>query len=210
MSQQNENELWDLIQDSPAEEAPAAPKQTKAPSGSSQKKSPWMFVSCGLGVALIVTVGMLLTRGGSSTPAIPTAPDNSAQVQELQTQVDALTEEKAALLQQIDQLNTTITGQETKMDELLYLYNEMSANLEYVESNAALGNAEAAEKYQRTMDAYALLIKAQNAFLQYDEETLLDCIDRLMDDLELLDQNALAAFYNVMEYMEQPYWRNQN
>lgn len=217
MSQQNENELWDLIQDDPQDPPKAETKKPAAKAASDSKKSPWMFVSCGLGVALIATVAMLITGAGSNnTPSgsvssnNPGTSDQSALVQELQSQVDSLNEENNALLEQIDDMSADAARQNTQIQELLKLYNEMSENLEYVESNAALNSSENAEKYHRTMEAYATLIKAQNAFLQYDEKTLDKCIDELMDDLELLDQEALMAFYNVMEYMEQPYWKNQD
>lgn len=213
---ENENELWDLIQDN-AEEEPKAESKAASQPAPEQKKSPWMFVSCGLGIALIVTLIMLFTggQGGTSaanpsTPGNPGSAGNAAQVQELQAQVDNLTIEREELLAQIETMNTDAAAQDMKIEELLKLYNEMSETLEYVESNAMYNNAENAEKLQQTMEAYTLLIKAQNAFLCYDEETLNACIEELMDDLELFDQEALTAFYNVMEYMEQPYWKNRD
>ena len=169
-----------------------------------------MFATIGLGAALAVTVGLLLTRPAEpQTPAPPTGSSNNALVQELETQLQSAEAEKEALLEQIRTLNTTVESKDVQIEELLKLYNEMSENLEYVESNHTTESGEANAKYQKTMEAYRLLIKAQNAFLRYDEDTLNECIDELMDDLDLLDQNALTAFYNVMEYMEQPYWRNQ-
>ena len=210
MSQQNDTELWDLIQDSPADEAEAPGKKSGYQAPAKSGKNPWMFATIGLGAALAVTVGLLLTRPAEpQTPAPPTGSSNNALVQELETQLQSVEAEKEALLEQIRTLNTTVDSMDVQIEELLKLYNEMSENLEYVESNHASSSGEANAAHQRTLEAYRLLIKAQNAFLRYDEDTLNECIDELMDDLDLLDQNALTAFYNVMEYMEQPYWRNQ-
>ena len=210
MSQQNDTELWDLIQDAPEEAKKPSGKYAKAPAPKSGK-NPWMFATIGLSVALVASVGLLLTRPAQdAAPALPTASGNNAVVAELEGQLQSLQEEKAALLEQIRALTEEADGQDVKIEELLKLYNEMSENLEYVESNAALNSGENAERYQKTLETYQLLIKAQNAFLRYDADTLDECIDKLMGRLDLLDQDALTAFYNVMEYMEQPYWRNQN
>ena len=211
---ENENELWDLIQDQP-EEAPAAPAKAKSPAPAAEKKSPWMFVSCGLGAALIVSLMMLFSGGNdggnSVSPSTPVSGgNNSAQVQELQAQVDNLTDQRELLLAQIDALNEEVTSQDMKIDELLKLYNQMSENLEYVESNAVINGNANAEKLQRTMEAYTLLILAQDAFLRLDAAEVDSYVDQLMDSLDVFDQDMLNAFYNVMEYMEQPYWRNQN
>ena len=210
MSQQNDTELWDLIQDSPADEAEASGKKSGYKAPAKSRKNPWMFATIGLSAALAVTVGLLLTRPAESqTPAPPTGSGNNALVQELETQLQSVEAEKEALLEQIRNLNADMENKDVQIEELLKLYNEMSENLEYVESNHTGSSSEADATYQRTLAAYRLLVKAQNAFLRYDEDTLEDCIDELMGYLDLMDQDALTAFYNVMEYMEQPYWRNQ-
>ena len=57
MSQQNDTELWDLIQDSPADEAEAPGKKSGYQAPAKSGKNPWMFATIGLGAALAVTVG---------------------------------------------------------------------------------------------------------------------------------------------------------
>ena len=211
----NEQELWDLLKDHEEDQTPRKSSKKAAPEKEEPKQKTvitekrkkalvWYLVGL-FGIAFVVVLISLFLRGdGSSTPGTAsTSPDN-AQVQELYDRINQLEDENAALKSENEELKQEVLDQQELMDGLNLMIDEMSNSLEYVEGNSLFSD-ENTEKLARTMDAYETLVKAQAAFIDYDEAVLQECMDSLAENLDLLSQDAINAYYMVIEYMEQPY-----
>lgn len=228
----NEQELWDLLKDpEPTEmpkkkakkqKKPAKPAQASQPAEKTEskpktvitekRKKALVWYLAGLfGIAFVVVLISLLMRGTPGTnPNQPTGED-SIQIQELYDRINdleeensALTEEKAELEEQATALQGKIQEQQEMLDGLKVLNDELSASIEYVEGNS-LYKDENAEKLAKTMNAYQLLVRAQNAYIDENVDVLDEAMAELEGCLDLLSQEALNAYYMVIEYMEQPY-----
>ena len=220
----NENELWELLKDkeeaeparpaksgkSPARKEEAEAKSKTVITDRRKKALVWYLVGL-FGIAFVMVLVSLLMRG--TAPGNNTNPsgESSAQIQELYDRInqleeenEALAQEKQELAEQNDALSDQLTEQEQMMAGLSTMVDELTESLEYVEGNA-LYSGENAELLARTMSAYETLIRAQNAFIDYDEAVLEQAMKDLEDDLDVLSQEALNAYFMVIEYMEQPY-----
>lgn len=212
----NEQELWDLIQTPAEAEAPKAEKKTapkadkpKAVVNEKRKKALVGYLAGLFGIAFIVVlISLVLGGNGSNDDA---GQVDAAQIQQLHDRISDLESEKAALENVVAALEAE--NQELKddnldlqvmMDGLNLMIDEMSTSLEYVEGNNLYAD-ENSEKLAKTMKAYQLLVTAQNAFIDYDKAVLDATMSELTEYLDLLTQDALNAYYMVIEYMEQPY-----
>lgn len=214
-TQQNENELWDLLkEDEPpktiCKKDPSSEKSKTIITEKRKKALVWYLVGL-FGIAFIIVLVSLLLRGNTN-PGGNTNPsnENAVQIQELYNRINDLEEENNSLTktnqeltQENKELAEQILEQQLMMDGLNTMIDELTESLEYVEGNA-LYQDENAEKLARTMTAYQTLVRAQNAFIDYDEAVLEEAMKDLEDDLDLLTQEALNAYFMVIEYMEQP------
>ena len=216
----NEQELWDLLKDHEETELPkpARKKAEKKPDPKPDEKEEkpktviterrkkalvWYLVGL-FGIAFVVVLISLFLRGGSGQNPVPDSTgEPSTQVQELYDRINALEDENAALKEEKADLEQEILDQQEMMDGLNLMIDEMSNSLEYVEGNQYV-DADA-ELIARKMNTYELLVKAQAAFIDYDEAELEAAMDELAENLDLLSQDAINAYYMVIEYMEQPY-----
>ncbi len=177
MSEQQEKELWDLVEDKPdtrAEEYADKKALRKA-----KKTIRLLTGALALVTAAAVGLGAFAFLGKQDDAAL----------QELKNKAAALQQEKQMQLDRIA--------------ELTALNESLSQSLEYVESEMAnqqsLGYEQAVPKYQQ-------LILALEAMMTYDEEALLAALDAIGNDISMLDTGSRNAYYMVLEYMEQPYW----
>lgn len=216
----NEQELWDLLKDheetdlskprkkvapqkQPEPEQPVEEKPKTIITERRKKALVWYLVGL-FGIAFVVVLISLFLRGGSGQNPVPDSTgEPSAQVQELYDRINALEDENAALKEEKADLEQEILDQQEMMDGLNLMIDEMSNSLEYVEGNQYV-DADA-ELIARKMNTYELLVKAQAAFIDYDEAELEAAMDELAENLDLLSQDAINAYYMVIEYMEQPY-----
>lgn len=223
----NEAELWELLKDKED-----APRTAGKKSGQSKKNAPkadenggkaktvitdkrkkalvWYLVGL-FDIAFVVVLVSLLMRG-VTTPGGSTNPsgESAVQIQELYDRINELEDENSTLLQENEALTKEnealadeVENQQLMMDGLNTMIDELTESLEYVEGSA-LYTDENAEKLARTMAAYQTLVRAQNAFIDYDEAVLEEAMKDLEDDLDLLSQEAMNAYFMVIEYMEQP------
>lgn len=222
-SELNENELWDLLKepaeselpskkkkkDKPAKaekpEAPAEPEEPKSKTIITEKRKRalvWYLVGL-FGIAFVVVLCSLFLKGKPAGNGESSTVD-SAQIQELYDRINALEEENTYLKAENEELTAEVMEQQEMMDGLNLMIDELSNSLEYVEGNALYAD-ENAEELARTMTAYQTLVRAQNAFIDYNEEVLEQAMADLEENLDVLSNEALNAYYMVIEYMEQPY-----
>lgn len=227
----NEQELWDLLQDheetelskpakkktpakkpaekeapkqSPVESAEAEPKPRTVITEKRKKALVWYLVGL-FGIAFVVVLISLILKGnGNQNPIPDSTGDQSAQVQDLYDRINELEDENNTLKAEKEALEQEVLEQQEMMDGLNLMIDEMSNSLEYVEGNNLFAD-ENAEKLARTMAAYETLVRAQAAFIDYDEAVLEAAMAELGENLDLLSQDAINAYYMVIEYMEQPY-----
>ena len=225
----NEQELWDLLKDPEPTEIPKKkaknqekPTQAVQAADKAEAKSKtvitekrkkalvWYLVGL-FGIAFVVVLISLLMRGNPGNNSNQPTGDESVQIQELYDRINdleaentALEEEKADLAAEAKLLQGKIMEQQEMLDGLKVLNDELSASIEYVEGNA-LYNDENAERLAKTMAAYQLLVRAQNAYIDGNVDVLDEAMAELENSLDLLSQEALSAYYMVIEYMEQPY-----
>ncbi len=218
----NEQELWDLLKDHEETDL-SRTSQKKAPAKKQPEQEPveeeakpktviterrkkalvWYLVGL-FGIAFVVVLISLILKGnGSQNPTPDSTGEPSAQVQELYDRINALEDENNALKEENAELEQEVLDQQEMMDGLNLMIDEMSNSLEYVEGNQYV-DADA-ELIARKMNTYELLVKAQAAFIDYDEAVLEAAITELGENLDLLSQDAINAYYMVIEYMEQPY-----
>lgn len=219
----NENELWELLKEPIETETKPEPKKSRKKEEpqeekpktviTEKRKKALVWYLAGLfGIAFIVVLISLFFRGNPGNPSSTTpAGEDAAQVQELYDRINALEEEnnelkaeKATLETENQELLDELMEQQEMMDNLKILNDELSASIEYVEGSA-LYSDENSELRAKTMKAYELLTRAQNAFIDYNEEVLNASLLELEEYLDLLSQEALNAYFMVIEYMEQPY-----
>lgn len=213
----NEQELWDLLKEpiesekkpepkKPAkkEEKPAEEAKPKTIITERRKKALVLYLVGLFGIAFLVVLMSLLLRGGEpgGNPTVPA--EDPAQLQELYDRINELEDELALEKAANEELTEDFREQQEMMENLKILNDELSASIEYVEGNS-LYTDENSEKLAKTMRAYELLTRAQNAFIHYNEEVLNATMTELEDYMDLLSQEALNAYYMVIEYMEQPY-----
>lgn len=219
----NEQELWDLLKDheetdlnKPArkkaekkpEQKSAAEKEPKSKTVITEKRKKalvWYLVGL-FGIAFVVVLlSLFLNSGGGQTPSTPdtTTGETPIQTQELNDRIRELEEKNLALQAQNRDLEKQVLEQQEMMDGLNLMIDEMSNSLEYVEG-AQYVDADA-ELIARKMNAYETLVKAQAAFIDYDEAVLENAMAELGENLDLLSKDAVNAYYMVIEYMEQPY-----
>lgn len=210
----NEDELWELLQDpqsapgSSPEQAAPAPEASSSPAEKTviteKRKRALVWYLAGLfGIAFLVVLLSLFLRGQSQEPGSTTPADNSVQIQELYDRINQLESEKAELEQEKESLAAEILDQQEMMDNLNIMINELSNSLEYTENNQFY--SEDSQLYRDTLEAYKLLVRAQNAFIDYDEEVLESTMKELETKLNVLSDEGKNAYYMVIEYMEQPY-----
>ena len=159
---------------------------------SEKRKSAVVWYLVGLfGIAFILVLGSLWLRGSSD-------PDLENRVQTMQEQLDTLAAENRELTTENENLAMQISTLEHNM-------LEMAGNAEYIEGQASMSDSEA-KLLSRKMKAYSLLVQAQNAMLRHDQQTVLELMDQMLEDdtYTYLDSEGLNAYYNVMEFMEQP------
>lgn len=214
----NEQELWDLLKDheetdlskpnkkATVKEQPEQPVEEKPKTVITERRKKalvWYLVGL-FGIAFVVVLISLFLRGnGGQNPNPDSTGEPSAQMQELYDRINALEDENAALKEEKADLEQEILDQQEMMDGLNLMIDEMSNSLEYVEGNQYV-DADS-EQIARKMNAYELLVKAQAAFIDYDEAVLEETMNELGEHLDLLSQDAINAYYMVIEYMEQPY-----
>lgn len=218
----NEQELWDLLKDheetdlsKPSKKKAAAKKQPDQEQPEEEPKPKtvitdrrkkalvWYLVGL-FGIAFVVVlISLFLRWDGGKNPGTDSTGEPSAQMQELYDRINALEEENNALKEVKAELEQEILDQQEMMDGLNLMIDEMSNSLEYVEGNQYV-DADA-ELIARKMNTYELLVKAQAAFIDYDEAELENAMNELGENLDLLSQDAVNAYYMVIEYMEQPY-----
>ena len=226
----NEQELWDLLKqpveteepkersrakkapkvreepkkapEAPAEipEQPKADPDPKAPVVTERRKKALVFYLAGLfGIAFLIVLGSLMMRGSNGGSA-----EDAKRLQELETRVQTLTQERDALSDEIQALtdaNDTLSMQMAAMERTML---EMAGTAEYIEGQATMSDTEA-QLLSKKMEAYSLLVKAQNALIDFDREVLYETMDALADKYTYLDDSAMNAYYTIMEQMEQPY-----
>ena len=218
----NEQELWDLLKDHEETELPkpARKKAEKKPDPKPDEKEEkpktviterrkkalvWYLVGL-FGIAFAVVLLSLFLRGnGGQTPSDPdtTSGEYPAQMQELYDRINELEDKNASLQAQNRELQKQVLEQQEMMDGLNLMIDEMSNSLEYVEGSQYV-DADS-ELIARKINTYETLVKAQAAFIDYDEAELEKAMAELGENLDLLSQDAVNAYYMVIEYMEQPY-----
>lgn len=80
---------------------------------------------------------------------------------------------------------------------------EMAGSNEYIEGEAVVSGAEA-ELLTNKLDAYTLLVQAQDALIAGDRDTLKSLMAELAEKYDYLDDTAMDAYYTIAEQMEQP------
>jgi len=216
----NEQELWDLLKDHEETDLPkpekkkpvkkTEPVEEEKPKTviTERRKKALVWYLVGLfGIAFLVVLLSLFLRGGDGqTPSTDSTGDNSAQVQQMQELYDRINEleDKNAELQALNRdQQKKILEQQEMMDGLNLMIDELSNSLEYVEGSQYM-DADA-QAIARKISAYETLVKAQAAFIDYDEAALEKAMGELGENLDLLSQEAINAYYMITEYMEQPY-----
>ena len=233
MSEELDQELWDLIKE-PVEEDKKneiqkkekstprqnekkqnKPTQEKGAVVTERRKKALILYLVGLfGIAFVVVLVSLLMKGiPGNNPQV----DNS-QLEALQAQVQALEAEKEELKTQneelvkerddlnilVDDLKEAQEINDARISELNALLVDLTYSTEYLESGSVDANAQVELLLQR-IGAYELLIRAQNNYIDYNKTLLESTMKSLEGQLEHLSQEALSAYYMIMEYMEQPY-----
>lgn len=102
-----------------------------------------------------------------------------------------------ALQAENEQLQATVA-------ELTANLEAVNSSIEYLEASAHDANA-ALDQVQNKMNAYSLLIAAQNAYIDFDREKVEKAMDNVEPYLQYLDGADLNAYYMILEYLEQPY-----
>ena len=233
MSEELDQELWDLIKE-PVEEDKKNEIQKKEKSTPRQnekkqkkttqekgavvterrKKALSLYLVGLFGIAFVVVLVSLLMKG---IPGNSAQVDNS-QLEALQAQVQALEAEKEELKTQneelvkerddlnilVDDLKEAQEINDARISELNALLVDLTYSTEYLESGSVDANAQVELLLQR-IGAYELLIRAQNNYIDYNKTLLESTMKSLEGQLEHLSQEALSAYYMIMEYMEQPY-----
>lgn len=196
----NENELWDMLQQPLENENKSKPKRQKSPKPEKEAKekakpekqepSPTPEKSGSgrdiavkiLAVALVVVLAVL---------AIQVVGNSGGDTAALEARIAELEAEAAKREQYVADLEATLV--------------QITTSTEYIEGEYAAANGENGELSEK-VTAYENLVAALNAMLTYDEEGLNAALEELNPRITYLSNDALNAYYMVMEYMEQPYW----
>ena len=227
---ETEQELWDVLKQpmeenspkshgkapEPSEEEPkeapdsSLPEQpeSKGPVVTEKRKKALVLYLAGLfGIAFLIVLGSLWARGNNNGPS----PEDIARLQALETRVQAmesqvgsLTEERDALADENKELTAQVENYAMQVYNLEHAMVEMAGTNEYIEGEAAMFETEA-QLLSKKMEAYSLLVKAQNALIDFDRDTLNEAMKALEDKYTFLDDNAMNAYYTIMEQKEQPY-----
>lgn len=195
MSDETDQELWELLNEKPPQEESQKSgsnnyAKNKARRKAKKKQQTMTIIIAVMAVVIIGLAGLLAVGTYKSSDA------------GLQSQIQKLKEENEALLSDYLKLTDENLEKEQKIEDLNSLLDQISSDVENVESGAAAQMGQISGKLQ----AYEDLIKALNAMLTYDEETLNEALEDLEENIDYLSSDALNAYYMVLEYMEQPYW----
>lgn len=201
----NEDALWDELA-APAEPAPKAVPVRETKSEKPGKKIDGFFLTCMAGVAAVSVAVTLLVGGmmGGNTPAASGKPDQSAQLQALQ-------EENTRLQSQVEMQQKTIVDLQNNLMEFMgtkEFLDNMTVPSTPDGDPANPGDPDESDDAQDILDkqieAYEILTQIQNAYAEFDRETLAELIPEMDERLEYLSDDALNSYYTILEYMEQP------
>ena len=223
----NEQELRELLKDyeatdlsrssrKKAERKPAGNGKSKTVVTERRKKALVWYLAGLFGIAFaVVLLSLFLSGNIGQLPGTGETGTKTAQIQELYNRINELesvnreiqTENRdletrnQELQVQNEELQRQIMEQQEMLHALNVMLDNMSVSMEYVEGSQ---NADA-QLNIRKLNVYETLVKAQAAFIDYDEEALEAAVAELAENLDLLSEDAINAYYMVIEHMEQPY-----
>ncbi len=183
----NEQELWDQL-NSPVKTEPKAKPAPKRVDG--------FFVACMAGVAAVSVAATLVIGGMVGGDKVPTT-----QVKEpVSTGAPSADgEQLAALEQENAQLREQVRLQKEQIKEL------QAQILDLTGSAADLPTSPAdSDTTDPQVEAYAIFNQIQEAYADFDRETLEELIPEMDKRLTYLSSDALNSYYKILEYVEMP------
>lgn len=225
----NEDDLWSLLSDVPAEEpksAPkSAPKQTKSAAPAAPRFEPktqtaperridGFFLACMTGVAavsIVATLAISSAFGGGKAATPPVTDPAASSTPVIETvdvsakQIEALQQEVSDLEYEVESLKAQLKQREADVKRL---YSEYSALLESTggEQTGTIPTVSEGDEdiIAEQSQAVTLFQQVQDAYYQFDREALETLIPQMDQLLEYLNQEQLLEYYLILEYAEQP------
>lgn len=212
MSVENENELWDLLNE-PIEsnqKKEPAPVKKERPRGAYAKKpepkaNPLPKILGAAGWVVALGLGAALVLGGGGEEAKNPNAGLSMGVSQEQTEdtgLQTLMEELMAENESLTQENQELSAQ---LEDLTNVMSQFMEDIEYLESDSARP-VMPDEEAQKKLEIHEHLILAYYSLLNKDAEGLETELEAVDGMSEYLDSDLLDAYYLILEYMEQPSW----
>ncbi len=224
---ENENELWDKL-NQPTTEAPksegkptvkisgtkaaTAPKNPKPVKAEKPKgRFDGFFFGCMVGVAAVSVAATLAFTGffggqQSSNPGASNVPNNPGSPVETGGYVSGdtvLQEDYDALARENEALQQQLEIQREQIKNLQNDLMEIMGSDEYLSQMATDPNA-GNEVLDNQKQALSLLTQIQEAYAEFDRAKLEELIPQMDALLAYLPSEALNDYYLILEYVEQP------
>ena len=190
----NEQELWDVLDDSAEPVKEASPAPAKA-----GRKLDGFFFACMAGVAAVsvavtLVIGGML--GGEKVYGGANVPDGDGINAVLEQQAEELKLENAELRAQLELQKEQI---KTLQAELLDL---SGGDAELPTRSTDPGEQD--EQMQQQMEAYDIFNQIKEAYADFDREKLEELIPEMDKRIAYLSSDAMNEYYLILEYVEMP------
>ncbi len=166
-----------------------AAKKRAAAAAARRKKMLLQGLAGACGIALLIGLGSLCIRAHK-------AGEYEAELQQLEAEYASLSADNEKMNRENEELSLKVYNLEHNLVQ-------MAGSNEYIEGEAALSDAES-QILSNKLDAYTLLVQAQEALILADHDALKNIMAELGEKYTYLDDNAMEAYYTIMEQMEQP------
>ena len=220
---QNEEALWDLLSEPVTEgktEKPVKVVKSSKPEGkfskprtaatpapeskpaSAPRRIDGFFLTCMAGVAAVSVAATLVLGGmlgGNSKPASgnPVVQNPVASETVPSAQLEALELENAQLRAQLEQQKTQIKDLQADLLKLM-------GSEEYLATVPSTPEDGGNEVIDAQVEAYSIFAQIQEAYADFDLDTLEELIPQMDSRLGYLSSDALNSYYKILEYVEQP------
>ena len=195
----NEQELWNVLDDSAEPVKEASPAPVKA-----GRKLDGFFFACMAGVAAVSVAATLViggmsggdkTPGGEKVYGGAEVPADSV-VQEMELQMEGLKLENAELRAQLELQKQQILSLQAQVLDL----SGGEAELPTMSTDPG----EQDEQMAQQLEAYDIFNQIKAAYADFDREKLEQLIPEMDKRIAYLSSDAMNEYYLILEYVEMP------
>ena len=208
---QNEQELWDLLSESPSAETKAEPAGKAGPRFAKPepvkaaapvkegRKLDGFFFACMAGVAAVSVAATLLIggmTGGEKVYGGANVPEGDGVSAVMEQQLEDLKLENAELRAQLELQKEQIQKLQAQVLDL----SGGEAELPTMSTDPA----EQDELMNAQLEAYEIFNQIKAAYADFDRETLEQLIPEMDKRIAYLSNDAMLEYYLILEYVEMP------